>query len=300
VSRFFRDLPEVSAGSNNWVLAPSRSRSGKAWLANDPHLALKNPPFWYWVHLQGGDVDAIGASVPGVPLIASGASRRMAWGLTNSYLDVGDVWAVERSELRGIVTTRPWIWIRFGFLKLPFFFKTIERTRQGWPLLPLDAGAGRALVLRWSGYELASSDVEAAPRLMAAADVRSMDEALSRVGIPSWNFVFADTAGGIGYRAVGKVPRREGVPEWGVLSGTPSMALAPTPWLAVSEMPHVLNPARGFVATAKAPWASIPSRPSRPWKRSSPARKSTSCSTAVSAIAWTPLSIAAKKRSPWR
>ena len=65
----------IGAGSNNWVLAPSRSASGRAWLANDPHLELKYPPFWHWVHIEASagasdespGFDAIGASLPGVP-----------------------------------------------------------------------------------------------------------------------------------------------------------------------------------------------------------------------------------------
>ena len=34
---------KTGEGSNNWVLAPSRTEDGHAWLANDPHLELNYP-----------------------------------------------------------------------------------------------------------------------------------------------------------------------------------------------------------------------------------------------------------------
>ncbi|MBK8380536.1 MAG: penicillin acylase family protein [Ignavibacteria bacterium] len=38
-------------GSNSWVIAGSRTESGKPILANDPHLALQVPAKWYEVSL---------------------------------------------------------------------------------------------------------------------------------------------------------------------------------------------------------------------------------------------------------
>ncbi len=236
-------------GSNNWVLAPARSASGRAWLANDPHLTLRHPPFWHWVHVKGDSVDVIGASLPGIPTVASGSNRRVAWGVTNSYLDVGDLFYVPESDLLDAVKTRPWIWIRVAGLKLPAFFKTFRRTREGWPVLPIEAPPGRAAVLRWTGFDVRPSDFSALANVVEAKSAGEMDRILSAVGIPSWNFVFADVAGGIGYRAVGRVPKRTSAGEVGIPDATLD-EIRGVEYLDPSEMPAAMQPARGWVATA--------------------------------------------------
>ena len=43
-------LPSLR-GSNNWAVAPRRSASGQALLANDPHLSHGLPGIWYEAHL---------------------------------------------------------------------------------------------------------------------------------------------------------------------------------------------------------------------------------------------------------
>jgi penicillin amidase len=75
-----------------------------------------------------------------------------------------------------------------------------------------------------------------------------MEALVQGFGLPSWNLVFADTKGKIGYRATGRVPRRTQVPY-----GTPEIALSDLEikeWMSPHEVPHVLNPKRGFVVTA--------------------------------------------------
>lgn len=235
-------------GSNNWVVAPSQSASGHALLANDPHLALKRPSFWQWAHITGGDLDVIGASVPGVPVIVSGANRFAAWGLTNAYVDVADVYYVPEEKLRNVQSERPWVWVRYGWFRFPIFFKAIRRTAEGYPILPLPGPEKHALVLRWSVFDLSSADVESLLDLMNVRSAAEMDQTLAKVKIPAWNFVFADQKGGIGYRTVGLTPARDrSSAQYGVerVSELPNWK-----YLSVDEMPHVLNPARGYVVTA--------------------------------------------------
>ena len=53
--------------SNNWVVAGSRTASGRPMLANDPHLALQLPNLWHEVHLVAPGLDVYGAALPGSP-----------------------------------------------------------------------------------------------------------------------------------------------------------------------------------------------------------------------------------------
>ncbi len=77
--------------SNNWAVAPSRSRSGYALLAGDPHLELTLPSIWYEAHLVvPGKLDVYGVTIPGSPQIVIGFNRDIAWTFTNTGADVMD------------------------------------------------------------------------------------------------------------------------------------------------------------------------------------------------------------------
>ena len=84
------ELPELrgfygaSGGSNSWVVSGAQTRSGKPLLANDPHLGLTAPGVWYFAHLHAPGLDAIGATLPGVPGIVIGRNSRLAWATTNT------------------------------------------------------------------------------------------------------------------------------------------------------------------------------------------------------------------------
>ena len=85
------ELPE-GAGSNNWVVAGSRSASDKPLLANDPHLGLTAPAVWYFAHLHIPGRNLIGATLPGIPIVTLGRNDRIAWGFTNTGPDVQDLY----------------------------------------------------------------------------------------------------------------------------------------------------------------------------------------------------------------
>lgn len=241
----FSGFPRVfgeESGSNSWVVSAKKSKSGKAILANDPHLDLKTPMFWYWLHLKSPQHELIGATVPGIPVVASGTNGRVAWGLTNSYINAADAVLVESGEFESF---RPTVWVKLGPIKLPFFFKQFERMKGGAPVLPLEVEAKGKLVLRWSGFHLRPVDFFSMMKFHTPGNVTEMDELLKKVGLPSWNFVFADTSGRIGYRMVGKTFRHTNEFQLGLQKDPEDLE-----FLSENERPHVLNPKRGFVVTA--------------------------------------------------
>ena len=79
-------------GSNNWVVAGSRTTTGKPLLANDPHLGMQIPSIWYLVGLHGAGLDVVGASLAGAPGVVIGHNDRIAWGVTNVGPDVQDLY----------------------------------------------------------------------------------------------------------------------------------------------------------------------------------------------------------------
>ena len=237
------------SGSNNWVVSSKKSRSGVAMLANDPHLDLKTPLFWYWIHLKGPESELLGASLPGVPLVASGTNGKVAWGLTNSYINTADAVFVSDAPETEIESLRPLVWVKVWIFKFPFFFKSFERSKSGHPVLPLETDRDERMFLRWTGFTLRPRDITPMFNLAGVASVDAMDRELRKVGLPSWNFVFADTKGEIGYRVIGNAFRAEGPTPFGMKT-MKYAELKQNRILSPDERPHVLRPLRQYVYSA--------------------------------------------------
>ena len=90
-------LAAAASGSNNWAVSPSRSATGGALLAGDPHLPSGMPGVWYEIALELGDRMCRGASIPGLPGISLGQNNDVAFAFTNVMADVEDLY-VERIE----------------------------------------------------------------------------------------------------------------------------------------------------------------------------------------------------------
>ena len=91
----------AALGSNNWAVAGSRTADGGALLANDMHLPLSTPNIWHRAQLEWGEgnerVRWAGVSLPGMPGIVVGSNGHVAWGFTNSFVDVQD-WIIIETD----------------------------------------------------------------------------------------------------------------------------------------------------------------------------------------------------------
>src|SRR5271157_536573 len=79
-------------GSNNWTVSGSLTATGKPLLANDPHRVIAEPSLRYIVHLVAPGWNVIGAGEPGLPGVAAGHNRQIAWGFTIFGLDQQDLY----------------------------------------------------------------------------------------------------------------------------------------------------------------------------------------------------------------
>ena len=79
-------------GSNNWVVAGSRSKSGKPVLASDPHMPYEAASSFYEVHLSGGSFNVAGAGFVGYPGLTFGRTSTLAWGITNNICSQRDLY----------------------------------------------------------------------------------------------------------------------------------------------------------------------------------------------------------------
>ena len=89
--------PEEGVGSNNWVIAGSRSTTGKPMVASDPHIAFAAVSCWYEVTLAGGSFNVTGMAYAGMPAVMFGRNVRVAWGITNNICSQRDLYQ-ERTD----------------------------------------------------------------------------------------------------------------------------------------------------------------------------------------------------------
>ena len=252
-------------GSNNWVVAPRKSASGHAIVANDPHLDSRIlPGIWHPIGLFTPEIRAIGAALPGLPGILVGRTAHVAFGVTNSYGDVQDLYieTVDPEDptryldgrrsmpFRTVAET-----IRIRDDEAPGGFRdhelAIRFTRRGPVLTEHGLGPGRdsVVVLRSTASELTSPMI-GIERLLTAGSATEFERELARIDLLMFNFVFADDQGHIGQRATGAVPRR--ISGRGALPRRPP-ADGSDDWLGYipkAEMPGGSDPARGWLGTA--------------------------------------------------
>lgn len=248
------DIPGLRIhGSNNFVLAPKRTKSGHALLGNDPHLEINDPPYFFWMNIQTPTQNIIGATVAGVPGFPFGMNTKMAWGLTNSFFDVTDLVLTSQQNLK-LKSARPTIHVKIGPFQFPFFFKNLQWTDEedSRPILPVEIdrmSSKDVLVLEWSGFKISGKSITPLFELPFSDSVQSFDKRLMHTEVPSWHFVYADTKGNIGFRTSGLLPKLHEMNSFGVKSDRKNFS----EMLSPLEAPSLSNPERGFIVTANNP-----------------------------------------------
>ena len=70
------------SGSNEWIAGAARTATGRALLANDPHLVRRIPGIWHLVDIAYPGEHMAGAAIAGVPGVVLGHNDHLAWGAT--------------------------------------------------------------------------------------------------------------------------------------------------------------------------------------------------------------------------
>ncbi|KPL81595.1 hypothetical protein SE18_22005 [Herpetosiphon geysericola] len=254
----------AGVGSNNWVIGPSKSATGKPLLADDPHLSFRTPSIWYMAELEGGDLHSVGATIPGLPGVIIGHNQRIAWGVTNTGPDVQDLYretldpsgtkAMFKGNYEPLTIISDTIRVKDkGLLPL-----TIRVSRHG-PLISdalnannaadPDAPQREALAFRWTALDETDSTLNAYIAINKAQNWQEFRAGLESYVAPVQNFVFADVDGNIGYIAPGNIPIRakgDGTLPADGASGDYEW----TGFIPFEQLPQSYNPPQGYIATA--------------------------------------------------
>lgn len=212
---------DLAGASNAWAAAGSRSANSGTLLASDPHLGFSAPTIWYLARLQLSSGGVIGGTIPGIPVILSGRSEDLGWGITSSYLDDQDVFIEQLNPDISEEYLTPDGYAQFESrpsivnIKDSAPITLTLRWSENGPVLPgshYDLGAvtpqGHVAALSWTALTPQDTTMSAALALMYARTVQDGLAAAEGFVAPSQNLVLVDGVQ-IAMKMIGAMPRRD-------------------------------------------------------------------------------------------
>ena len=264
-------------GSNSWVVAGRHTITGHPLLANDPHLSASLPSVWYQMGLHCRAVsskcryDVTGYTFAGMPGVIIGHNGDIAWGMTNSGVDVTDLYLEKLSgdgylydgTVKPFRTREETIKVAGGASKKI----VVRQTSDGMPLLSdrddelvkvgkkasvdtaaPDRGDGYAVALRWTALDPGTS-MDAVFALDRASNWSEFRSAAALFDVPSQNLIYADKTN-IGYTLPGKIPTRAKKDTGSIPAPGWDSGYKWTGYIPKDALPYEYNPSRGYIVTA--------------------------------------------------
>ncbi|MFJ2234582.1 penicillin acylase family protein [Streptomyces sp. NPDC087859] len=264
-------------GSNSWVVGGSHTITGKPLLANDPHLSASLPSVWYQMGLHCRTVsskcqyDVSGYTFAGMPGVVIGHNQDISWGMTNSGVDVTDLYLEKLSsngylyddKVKPFTTREETIKVAGGESKT-----IVVRETNNGPLLSdrndelvkvgkkatvdtaaPDRGDGYGISLRWTALDPGTS-MDAVFAMDKATNWNDFRAAAALFDVPSQNLVYADTEDHIGYTLPGKIPTRAQGVDGSIPQPGWDSKYRWTGYIPQDQLPYEYDPARGYIVTA--------------------------------------------------
>ena len=263
VEQTIGDLLGMARGaSNEWVIAGSRTVTGKPILANDPHLSLGAPILWYLARIVTPEGSIKGASVPGIPVILLGQNDNIAWGFTTADTDAQDLFVetIDPANPANYLTpdgSKPFD-VRAETIHVkgaPDTMISVRSTRHGPVLSDVSemvraiTPPGKAIALAFAGLTDQDTTPEAVLRLNAARNWSEFLDAMRLFKTPTQNVVYADASGDIGFLSPGIIPLRKSGDGLMPVDG----ASGAFDWIGTvpfEQLPQLHNPDLGFAFNA--------------------------------------------------
>ncbi|WP_223551200.1 penicillin acylase family protein [Pseudomonas sp. A-B-19] len=251
-------LPQFE-GSNAWVVAGSRTQSGKPLLAGDPHIRFSAPSVWYEAQLSAPGFELYGHYQALMPFASLGMNHDFGWSITmfqNDDLDLiaekvnpdnpNQVWY--RGKWVDMVTSEQQIAVK-GQAPVTL----VLRQSPHGPIVndALGSGAGKTPIAMWWAFlESQNPILEGFYQLNRADTLAKARGAAAKIQAPGLNVVWANAKGDIGWWAAAQLPKRPaGVRPWFILDGSTAEA-DKDGFYPFTANPQEENPARGYIVSA--------------------------------------------------
>ena len=250
----FEETIGRGGGSNGWAVSGSKTTSGRPLLANDPHLAAAMPPHWYLARMQSPGWTLAGAALAGTPAIAAGHNGNCAWGITAGLTDNTDLF-LERTGPDGRSVLEDGEYVQCETRREVIRVRGTKPVEEEVLVTPRGPIISPALDGELGAISLRAVWLDALPvrGFLGSLEAKTFNE--FRAPFADWpilplGLVYADTQGNAGYQLVGQAPRRQ--QGYGSLprAGWTPEAGWEDEGVPFEEMPRVLNPGCGYVASA--------------------------------------------------
>ncbi len=252
------EKPDPLNGSNNFAVSRDKSKSGNVLLANEPDLQLTFPSIWHASHLNSPNINVMGVTVPGTPVILIGFNDSIAWGVTNSPRDQVDWYQIEFKDHTREEYSYNKQWFKtskvieeIDIKDEDTYYDTIVHVHQG-PLVydrnyqPENGKFNAAM--RWIAHDR-STTFATMYKINKAKNHEEFVNALKSFTGPPQNFIYGSAHGDIAMHLPGKFPVKwEGQGKF-LLDGSNTQS----EWKNYIPFDHhlqILNPERNFVSSA--------------------------------------------------
>ena len=247
-----------ASGSNNWAVSSRKTVTGTPYLANDPHLVMQLPSIWYAIHLQSPTVNVFGGTIPGLPTVAIGFNKSIAWGVTNAARNVKNWYAVDfKDETKqeyhydNLLLKSQFVTEEIKIRGSNSFYDTVIYTHFG-PVVYDNHFPGHEgqcdLAMKWLGHH-PGQELLAFYLLNRAKNFEDFEKALQHYDVPSQNFAFASTNNDIAMYIAGRVPGQWKDQGKFIMPGN-TAAYEWQGFIPKDHNPKILNPTSGYVSSA--------------------------------------------------
>ncbi|MCL5742745.1 MAG: penicillin acylase family protein, partial [Acidobacteria bacterium] len=206
-----RPDPMAYHGSNEWVLAPTRTAMHAPIAVVDPHLSWYGEFRFYEMRMYAGKYAISGAAILGLPFPSLGHGRYASVAMTTGGPDTSDVYEEEisggkykfKGEWRPLSERHEKIGIRTGDT-VTWKDVVIQSTHHGPIVAHKDGKAYAAAIPYAEEFRLMDQSWD----MMNARNLKEMKKALSMLQLMSQNIMVATVDGDIYYVRNGRVPIR--------------------------------------------------------------------------------------------
>jgi penicillin amidase len=240
----------TGGASNNWAVATTKSSSGGALMAGDPHLHLTLPSIWFQLTEDSPGYHTSGVSLPGTPVVLIGHNQHISWSLTDAqnqqtffYNEKEDSAHPGQYFWQGGWHSYKTVSYDIPVLHGPTDHLTVKLSAHG----PVITERGLTTTVWWSG-NLPSQDLDVVLRIGQANDFNAFRDALRDWHAPTHNFVYADDKGNIGMISAGYYPLVAKGQPWLPMPGTGEYDVTGT--VPYADIPQIYNPPGNVVWSA--------------------------------------------------
>ena len=251
-------IPQME-GSNSWVLAPTKTSTGKVILANDPHIGFAQPSVWYEAHINAPGFEKYGYFLGGIPFPMLGHNQQLAYGLTMFENDDVDFYREEQDPRDTNRYRTPEGWKEYEWItkqikvkrQEPVLFR-YKKTDHG-PIINAvidQVNGDEPVSMSWIYTQEENKLMQALHGMSRATDFDSFKGYLPDIHAPGLNVMYGDAEGNVAWWAVGKLYTMPGGTQTKLILEGANGEQEKERFLDFEENPQAINPPWNYVYSA--------------------------------------------------